>query len=811
MSCARLLAVLLVGSLAAGAGDDAHRQPARPGSGSALPAPRDAAAPAPPPDGGAAASVAPAAPLDEGMATAYFAAGDELAGAQAFALKDWKTARAAFTRARPAATGEAAARLDLMLGLCEAELGAWPEAARDLLAAHRGLPVIADYTAYQAARALYFAHQEAEALATARAVAAASIVGADAELLVGDLLRGGPAEGEIAHYRDYLARRGGGPRLAEARFRLAAALERGAAPGDLAEVVRTYRLLTIEEPLSAWATKAKDRLAALRGTLPADLAATLDARTGAEHLTEGKVLFDAMRNPESEAAFSAALADPTLAVADRCVAAYDRAQSRFKARDRKGAAPLFDEAITACHAAANKDLEIKSAYQAGRSYAYVKEHQTAIARYQAAQQLDPKHSYADDALLREGEEWASEGNDAKVQEVLASLPTRFPDGDNGPEALWRLGWRAWRAQRYDDAIGWWRKQLALAPHDDNYFAEGEAQYWLGRALAAQGKADAAAAAWEATARQYPAAYYALLALNRLREAAPKRYAALVAELAKDPAGYDPKAPAFTFKARPEWAAPGFARAMTLLRLGLGEPAAAELKLLGLTAPGDKKPVADPDRAEKLWAMVYLYDRAGRYATSHWPTRWHILDYRRGWPVGANRARWVIAYPKAYWELLTRHAALNKVPIAMQIAIVREESAFDPLDESYANAIGLTQMIPPTAKDFAKGTGIDPTREALRDPEKNVTIGSRFLGSLFTKWKGFTLLVPPSYNAGPAGVSRMLKVRGTWDADEFVEGIVDDQARNYTKRVLGSFFTYTWLYEGTVPTIPNRIPSGLLPK
>ena len=93
----------------------------------------------------------------------------------------------------------------------------------------------------------------------------------------------------------------------------------------------------------------------------------------------------------------------------------------------------------------------------------------------------------------------------------------------------------------------------------------------------------------------------------------------------------------------------------------------------------------------------------------------------------------------------------------------------------------------------------------------MTIGSRFLGSLFKKWKGFTLLVPPSYNAGPAGVSRMLKVRGTWDADEFVEGIVDDQARNYSKRVLGSYFTYSWLYEKKVPEIDNHIPADLLPK
>ena len=169
------------------------------------------------------------------------------------------------------------------------------------------------------------------------------------------------------------------------------------------------------------------------------------------------------------------------------------------------------------------------------------------------------------------------------------------------------------------------------------------------------------------------------------------------------------------------------------------------------------------------------------------------------------------YPLAYEELLRRHATTNKTPFALQIGIVREESAFDPFTESYANAWGLTQMIPPTAKDFSKGTNIAPTRENMFDPEKNVTVGGRFLGYLVEHFKGFLALVPPGYNAGPTAVKKMLKIRGTWDADEFVEGIVDDQARNYTKRVLGTFFTYTWLYEHTVPVMPNTIPATLLPK
>jgi soluble lytic murein transglycosylase len=751
-----------------------------------------------------------ATPLTEGMAAPYWTTPKELEAAQKFALESWQPAMAAFEAALAATSDDdRKAHIRLMIGLCAEKTGDWDKATEHLVFAHEHLPLLPDFTGFRAANAAYFAHKPAVAKAIAQTVAPDSIVGYDAEMLVGDVLRDESNwTAAAAHYADYLKRRPHGPRRSEARFHLAEAMEHTGKPAR--DAIAPYRKLAIDDPLSPWATRAHDRMIALAKKHKLDLA-KLEALTAAEHITRGKELFEAMRNPESERAFDDALRDPKISAADRCVAAYHKAQSRFKARDRRSAAVMFDDAAAACKGAGNTDLEIKSNYQAGRSYAFFGEHDTAKQRYQAAQGIDPKHSYADDALLREAEEWTALGDAKQVEAVLSSLPAKFPSGDNVAEAMWRLGWHAWRDQHYDDAIRWWQKQIELVPRDDNYYGEGEPQYWLGRAFAAQGKRKDAIASWQAAVRIAPAAYYALLALNRLRETDAMAYAAMLTEIATDPKGGGPNAPAFTFRPRPEWSSPGFLRAMELLRLGLGGAAERELKKLGLTAPAGKKRVDDPDEIEKLWAMAYLYDRAGRHATSIWPTRWHILDYRTQWPVGANRARWLIAYPKAYWELLTRHAAGNEVPIAMQIAIVREESGFDPLTESYANAIGLTQMIPPTAKDFSKGTGVDPTRENLRDPEKNVTIGGRFLGSLYKRWDGFTLLVPPSYNAGPAGVRKMLRARGTWDADEFVEGIVDDQARNYTKRVLGSFFTYTWLYDHDVPVIPNTIPRALLPK
>jgi soluble lytic murein transglycosylase len=731
--------------------------------------------------------------LSEATVQAYWTTPEELEGAAKFALEEYPAAKTAFEKALAATKDpDRTAHLELMIGLCAERSNDWATAAQRLTAAHAKLPQLADYIGYHAARSLWFAHDSVKAMEYAQKVARDSIVGPDAEILIGDLMMSSkPDWAAIAtFYKDYLERRPKGPFRSEARFDYATAIEKSG--GKKADAIALYRLITIDDPLSSWTTKATARLTELKADMK---------YSAAEHIARGKVLFDEMRNPESEAG-----------VTDRCIAAYHKAQSRFKARDRKGAAPMFDDATTACQAADNKDLWIKSVYQAGRSYAFTGDHKTAIDRYKAAQTIDKTHSYSDDALLREAEEYADLFDGAKVEELLSALPKQYPNGDNVAEAMWRLGWRYWRDGKHDDAIKWWQEQIRLVPHDDNYFGEGQAQYWLGRAYAAKQQLPQAIEHWKTTVRKYPAAYYAMLALNRLRETSPKDYAQIVVEISSDPKGYDPKVPAFTFKDRPEWTSPGFLRAMELLRLGLGSAAEQELKKLGLTAPGNRNRLSDPDEMDKLWAMAFLYDKAGRYATSHWPTRWHILDYRAQWPVGANRARWQIAYPLAYQPLLSKHAALNNVPFAMQIGIVREESAFNPLTESYANAIGLTQMIPPTAKDYSKGTGIDPTRENLRDPEKNVTIGSRFLGHLFKLWKNFTLLVPPAYNAGPAAVRRMLKARGTWDADEFIEGIVDDQARNYSKRVLGTFFTYSWLYEkNAVPDLPNRIPTDILPK
>ena len=109
---------------------------------------------------------------------------------------------------------------------------------------------------------------------------------------------------------------------------------------------------------------------------------------------------------------------------------------------------------------------------------------------------------------------------AAKEKLLASIPERYPAGDQGGEALFRLGFDAFRRAVLDDARRWLEEELKRYPREEGWWEAGRALYWVGRVAEAQGKRDEAKTHWTRAAREYPLSYYALMALNRLREVAP---------------------------------------------------------------------------------------------------------------------------------------------------------------------------------------------------------------------------------------------------------------------------------------------------
>ncbi|HKA89285.1 MAG TPA: transglycosylase SLT domain-containing protein [Haliangiales bacterium] len=733
----------------------------------------------------------------------------DLAASADLAAGRFREARDGFAAARERASAEPArARLGFLAAWCDRRLGNHKDAATGFDAAGEKLPLLREYARYFAGMSYYKLRDWDAAEARARDVPEGAVLYAEAQLLLGDVLRArGDAEAIFAHYDGYLRRFPQGIRAAEARFWLAGAEE---ARGHAAEAVALYHRILVDAPLEGWADKARARIEAL---LPdkKERAAAL-ALAPRELADRGKVYFDAMRNELAEADFAALLKVKTIDAGLRCFAAFHLAQTVFKERQRARSAPLFDDAIAACARTKDADLQSRSAYQGGRAWGAAGDPKKAIERFEKAETWHPEHTIADDARLRQSEQWqiledqGEKGATEKLVAALEKLPEKFPNGDMKAEALWRLAWRAWRAEKYDEAVGWLEKQIAAVPHEENYWAEGQTHYWIGRAKEKLGKPAEAKDAYLRAVREYPLGYYALLALNRLRERHPDAFSAIVAEIAQPPA----RPPArLAFAPRAVYADPYFQRGVELLRLGLGAEAERELSRAGLRVPDGRQKVTDPARQEDLWATAFLYDRARRWDRSHWIARWHVLDYKLAWPTADTRGKWDIAYPRGYWHLVEPAAKQLGYPPELLEAFVREESAFDPVMESFANAIGLTQMIVPTAQRFGKGLGFDISRETLRDPEKNVAVGSRWLAFLWTTFGQNLPLVIASYNAGEGAVWRWLCQRGDWALDEFGEAIPFDETRNYTKRVLASFFAYAYLNDRTIPVVGNDIPKDVI--
>jgi len=137
--------------------------------------------------------------------------------------------------------------------------------------------------------------------------------------------------------------------------------------------------------------------------------------------------------------------------------------------------------------------------------------------------------------------------------------------------------------------------------------------------------------------------------------------------------------------------------------------------------------------------------------------------------------------------------------------MREESAFDPDAESSADAYGLMQLIVPTARVAAKGTGGPHDRRSLKRPSVNVELGCRTLARYAAAFPDNALLAIPAYNAGPAKVREWLRARPSADFDLWVELIPFLETRRYTKRVLASRAAYAFLGDPSRPDAALFLP------
>jgi soluble lytic murein transglycosylase len=667
--------------------------------------------------------------------------------------------------------------------------------------------VLSAYARAGRVRALLLLGKNREALAEATALPELPALTGKRRLLLAEAcFKSGDRACALAALRAELSAPSAGTDASEVALRLADALATGSKANDqeLLEALALARRVAAEAAARPELSRRARTLAELSLSLMSDAERTRNAAPSvAEELALIEGLVDARRF--SEALGTAASLLPRLFGSTKdadiaCRLALSRAKAHAGLRERAKASEVMIQGLLSCES--SPPLHARALFNAAKYAAADGRYSDAASLYTRVESEHASETLADDARMQAALAYLELGVEARFTSLLTSLPEDFPNGDMVVEGLFRL------AVRRMDKLDWPGAASVLARAVERVGdgaadaargseLSGRERYFQARAELALGQRESALAALEAIVEQLPLSYYMLHAYGRLRDLDASR-----ADRARA-AAVERSATA----ARPRFSAqllaePGFLRALELLRVGEGALAVAELEVLGLTRPG-----AGP---ELLWAVARAYSRAGAEKLAHDVARRRLTDWLLRWPAGDWLAAWRVAFPEPYKPLVEAAAKRAGLDQAIVYAIMREESAFDPGAESSADAHGLMQLIPGTAKAAAKGTNLPSDRRALKRPSVNVELGCRTLARYMNAFPDNLLLGIPAYNAGPGKVRDWLAARPTADFDLWVELIPYLETRRYTKRVLATRAAYSLLYDATAGDRALVLPSRVKP-
>lgn len=327
--------------------------------------------------------------------------------------------------------------------------------------------------------------------------------------------------------------------------------------------------------------------------------------------------------------------------------------------------------------------------------------------------------------------------------------------------------REWRARVALSRRNWHAVLAAIAAMPATLRDEGEWRYFHARALQQLGQHAQAEHGFDRLARQ--TTYFGFLAADQ----ADKPYAIC-------PASLDDRQQA----EQQLLERPGLRRAFELYAVGLLPQARREWAHTLRHASQDTRRLAAQLAYRRGW-----YDRA-------------IFTFSSGDALQLYRYR----FPLARQDGMNEQSAQAGIDPSWAYGILRAESAWMPDAHSGADARGLMQLLPATARQVARRYDI-----AYRDggdlyaPRTNIALGTHYLSQMAQRYNGAPWLASAAYNAGPARVDQWLTARGDLPPDIFVATIPFHETRDYVARVMAFSVIYDWRLHGKASALSSRMP------
>jgi soluble lytic murein transglycosylase len=173
-------------------------------------------------------------------------------------------------------------------------------------------------------------------------------------------------------------------------------------------------------------------------------------------------------------------------------------------------------------------------------------------------------------------------------------------------------------------------------------------------------------------------------------------------------------------------------------------------------------------------------------------------------AGADLRYYGLRFPLPYREIIETEAKKYDLDPAWISALIRAESAWLPEARSHADARGLMQLLPSTARIEARKRGLRyPGAAGLFEPTINLKLGIAHLATMLEKHGGQPFLATAAYNAGPTPIARWLAQRPPSDIDLWIETIPYRETRDYVARILAFAVVYDWRLYGSAKPIAAR--------